>query len=36
MARMPRCAVVGNLVCLVDNREASLTEVMRELADTQY
>lgn len=27
---------VGNLVCLVDNREASLTEVMRELADTQY
>jgi roadblock/LC7 domain-containing protein len=27
---------VGNLVCLVDSREASLTEVMRELADTQY
>ena len=27
---------VGNLVCLVDNREASLSEVMRELADMQY
>ena len=27
---------VGNLVCFIDNREASLNEVMRELADASH